>query len=200
VAAAGLALVLGAAGCGGDDPARRDMPGMQGMHEGGSASGEGDAARQAHNDADVTFATDMIPHHAQALMMVNMTEGRDLSPDFAALTAAIRAAQAPEIDLMAGWLEDWGEPVPETDGHMSGGGMAGMGGMAGRDDLDRLRGASRSAFEQMWLRMMIVHHEGAVEMARTEVEAGEYPPTVALARSIAESQTAEIATMRDMLS
>jgi uncharacterized protein (DUF305 family) len=78
-------------------------------------------------------------------------------------------------------------------------GMSGMGGMMSQQDLDRLEGASRSAFERMWLRMMIVHHEGAVEMARTEVEEGEYPPAVELARSIIASQTAEIATMRGML-
>jgi uncharacterized protein (DUF305 family) len=47
--------------------------------------------------------------------------------------------------------------------------------------------------------MMIPHHQGAVEMARTEVEEGEYPPAVGLARSIMASQTAEIATMREML-
>ncbi len=192
--AAGLALVLGATACSDDDPPGRDMGGMQGMH--GSAS---PGAVQDHVEADVTFATDMIPHHAQALAMVDMAEGREVSGDFAALTSAIEEAQTPEIEQMSGWLEEWGEPVPDTDGHMHGQGMAGMQGMMSPERLDRLETSSRSRFERMWLRMMIAHHQGAIDMARTEVDEGEYPPAVALARSIIASQTAEIATMREML-
>ncbi|MGN6575348.1 MAG: DUF305 domain-containing protein, partial [Nocardioides sp.] len=45
------------------------------------------------NSADVEFATEMIPHHAQALVMVDMTRGRDLSPELQELTENIRAAQ-----------------------------------------------------------------------------------------------------------
>ncbi len=204
---AGLVMVLGlvasgvVSGCSDDDSAGRDMQGMQRMHSGSPTAGSS-ADSQAHNDADVSFATDMIPHHAQALLMVDMTEGRQPSADFAALTEQIRAAQTPEIEEMTGWLEDWGEPVPDSTGRMTGGmgSMGGMGsGMMSRDDLDRLEGASRPAFEQMWLRMMIAHHEGAVAMSRTEVADGEYGPAVALARSIIESQNAEIATMREML-
>ena len=68
------------------------------------------------NAADVEFATQMIPHHAQALEMVEMAEGRDLSPEVADLVERIGAAQAPEIEQMAAWLEEWDQPVPETDG------------------------------------------------------------------------------------
>ena len=46
----GLALVLGA--CGADDSA---------------SDSAAKASTTEHNDADVTFATDMIQHHAQAL-------------------------------------------------------------------------------------------------------------------------------------
>ena len=60
------------------------------------------------NDADVSFATHMIPHHAQALVMVDMADGRDLSPEVQQLTADIRATQGPEIEQMVGWLEPVG--------------------------------------------------------------------------------------------
>src|SRR5688572_7498836 len=49
-----------------------------------------------HNDADVTFATDMIQHHAQALSMVDLTLDRPLDPGVQALAEDIRAAQGPE--------------------------------------------------------------------------------------------------------
>lgn len=158
------------------------------------------SADDGHNDDDVAFATRMIPHHEQALLMVAMTEGRELSADFERLTEHIEEAQQPEIETMSGWLEEWGEDVPS--GHQHHDGMAGSDGMAGmmdEDDLDALEASDRSAFEQMWLRMMIEHHEGAVEMAQTEVEDGSYQPALDLAESIAESQTAEIEEMREML-
>uniref|UniRef100_UPI0035618497 DUF305 domain-containing protein n=1 Tax=Nocardioides sp. TaxID=35761 RepID=UPI0035618497 len=66
------------------------------------------------NDADVAFGTDMIPHHAQALLMVDMTIGRELSPEFRALTEGIRDAQGPEIEQMTTWLTEWDQPIPET--------------------------------------------------------------------------------------
>ena len=67
-----------------------------------------------HNDADVAFATDMIQHHAQALSMVDLTEGRTLDPEVKQLAEDIRATQAPEIEKMADWLQDWDEKVPAT--------------------------------------------------------------------------------------
>jgi uncharacterized protein (DUF305 family) len=162
-----------------------------------------------HNDADVEFATEMIPHHADALVMVDMTQGRDLSPDFARLTEDIRAAQAPEIESMVDWLTAWGEEVPETSrdhvnshmgSHGDDEGDDGMGGMGmDPEDLAMLEDADGSGFETMWLQMMIEHHEGAIEMAETEQEDGVFADAVALAESIEASQTAEIELMEEML-
>jgi uncharacterized protein (DUF305 family) len=159
-----------------------------------------DDSVDTHGDADVSFAQEMVPHHEQAKRMVDMTEGRTLSPDFEDLTQHIEDAQEPEIATMTGWLEDWGEDVPTgfgQSGMMSG--STGMAGMMSDDDLDELDGADRSTFESMWLRMMIAHHEGAVEMAKAEIATGTYRPALDLATSIVESQTREIAEMRQML-
>ena len=169
----------------------------------GDGDGDGDASAgdgEEHTSADVAFAQAMIPHHEQALQMVAMTEGRDLSPDFAHLTEHVHDAQQPEIETMSGWLEEWGEDVPGLHAHHHGmEGMKGMAGMMTEDDLAALDAAGRSGFERMWLQMMIEHHEGAVEMARTEIAEGEYGPAVDLAESIVESQTHEIDEMRAML-
>ena len=89
-----------------------------------------------HNDTDVAFATDMIRHHAQALTMVEMTEGRDLDPTVEGLADDVRAAQAPEIEAMTGWLSQWGEDIPKTFHDRSDSGQN-MGGndMGDRDDM-----------------------------------------------------------------
>lgn len=67
-----------------------------------------------HNGADVKFAQMMIPHHQQAVEMSGLVLKADgVEPDVVALAEDIKAAQAPEIELMQGWLEDW---VPTTAG------------------------------------------------------------------------------------
>jgi uncharacterized protein (DUF305 family) len=66
------------------------------------------------NGADVQFATDMIPHHAQAIEMVTLTDGRTLDPEVAQIAEAIRNAQSPEVETMVDWLTAWDQEVPET--------------------------------------------------------------------------------------
>lgn len=163
------------------------------------------------NDADVSFATDMIPHHAQALVMVDMTRGRDLTPAFQALTEQISAAQGPEIETMATWLRDWDQPIPATSrDHVNADSDSGMSGMDGmdrdlrpgmmsNDELDALESTPASHFESRWLAMMIEHHEGAIEMAKTEVADGKYADSIALAQDIITAQEAEITQMKAML-
>lgn len=166
----------------------------------GTGSGSGD-----HNKQDVTFASDMIPHHQQAVQMAKMAKAHAGSTDVKQLADDIEAAQGPEIKTMTGWLEAWGEDAPS--GSMSGMGRDGMGGsmnedvpgMMSDDDMTKLAGTTGTMFDQMWLTGMIAHHEGAVEMADTEIAHGKNADAVALAKTIKAAQTKEIAKMRQML-
>ena len=165
------------------------------------------------NNADVDFATAMIPHHAQALAMVDLTRGRELSPQVRQLTEEIQAAQGPEIEKMVDWLTAWEQPVPETmRDHANAEDSDGMGGhdmddesdsdmpgMMTDEDLADLESAQGPEFEDMWLEMMIEHHEGAIEMAKDEQADGVFKPAISLAESIATSQQAEIDHMRELL-
>ncbi len=189
--------------------------GLAGCGSGDNGDSEATATRDApsateHNDADVSFATDMIPHHAQALVMVDLSRDRRLDPDAQALTEQIQAAQTPEIETMAGWLTDWGEDIPATTrDHVHGGDhgaegadampMDDMPGMMSADEMAALEGAADGEFQRLWLEMMIEHHEGAIEMAQTELEQGRYQPALDLAQTIIDGQTAEIETMQALL-
>jgi uncharacterized protein (DUF305 family) len=184
LAAVATALVLALSACSSDQP----------------------SGGRAFNDADVDFAGDMIQHHAQALSMVDLTMGRDLSPEVTDLAENIRAAQAPEIETMVDWLEEWDRPVPETsrdhanahDG--DGGGMdTDMPGMMSAEQMAALEDASDEEFEQLWLTMMVEHHQGAVAMAEQVLEDGEHQQTAALAEDIVEAQRAEIDQMQELL-
>jgi uncharacterized protein (DUF305 family) len=147
-----------------------------------------------HNQADIDFAAGMVPHHQQAVVMADMALAHGGTDEFVALAKAIKAAQQPEIEQMSGWLAGWGQPVPDASGPMGHSDK----GMMSQQDLDDLDAMMGSGFEGMWLTMMVEHHEGAVDMSRTELEKGANPEAKKLARAIITSQTAEIAQMRAM--
>jgi uncharacterized protein (DUF305 family) len=174
---------------------------------GSSATDETSADQSAEfNGADVTFAQGMIPHHEGALTMAEVATNRASDPRVVDLAERIEAGQDPEIDLLTGWLEEWGQPRPDDSGDM--GGMDhGSGDMGGRDHGSEGMGrmgmenmpAAGPEFDRMWLEAMIEHHEGAVEMARTEIGDGRNAEAVDLARLISETQTQEIEEMQQLL-
>ena len=192
----GLAVTLTAAACGDDDSDTTSQ-----------------VSTTEHNDVDVAFATDMIQHHAQALSMIDLTLDRPLDPQVQRMADSIREAQAPEIETFSDWLTDWDEEIPETMRDHSNAGhdmhgdigdsMDGMAsdlpGMMTADEMNALQDASDAEFQAMWLEMMIEHHAGAIEMAETAQEDGQYKPAIELATDIVESQSAEIERMEDLL-
>lgn len=184
------ALVLAA--CGGNDSTADNSPGIT-----TSVSAEAGT----HNNADVAFAQGMIPHHRQAIVMSDMATAHGASAQVKELAAKIKKAQAPEIQTMSGWLKAWGEKVPSGMDHGMGRGddTPSMPGMMNDEDLDELNGASGNPFDTMFLTMMIEHHEGAIEMAKTEKQKGAYEPAKKLADDIITAQTAEITQMKKML-
>lgn len=167
----------------------------------GSASPNASAtpAVGAHNQADITFATEMIPHHRQAVQMADMALTQATNADVKTLARAIKAAQDPEIIQMSGWLAGWQQPVPAT----SSSGMGGMGqtgtGMMSDADMTSLGNATGAAFDRMWVSMMIRHHQGAVSMATTEQSTGQNPDAKKLAQSIITSQTAQLTQLTALL-
>ena len=163
-----------------------------------SAAAPGAQVSAEHNDADIAFAQGMIPHHRQAVEMSALATGRAGSDEVRRLAAAIEQAQAPEIAQMRGFLAAWGAPEPGGMGHggMGHGGMAGM--MTG-DQMRRLEQSTGAAFDRMFLEMMIAHHEGAVQMAQTELADGADPQARALAQEIIDAQQSEITVMRRLL-
>jgi uncharacterized protein (DUF305 family) len=199
-----LAAGLGAAACGDDDsPGGRGHMGAAAPKRWPTPTGQasiapGPPAPGAHNQADVDFATGMIPHHGQAIQMADMVLAQTRSPEVEGLARRIKAAQAPEIAMMAGWLRGWQVAVPDP---FATGAMSGMHGghLMSAEDMAGMGAATGSAADRMFLVMMPVHHEGAIAMARDELTDGANPAAKALAQKIIEDQTAEIAEMKAML-
>lgn len=164
-----------------------------------TACGSDDADSAGHNDTDVAFAQGMIPHHAQAVEMSDILLAKDgLDPRVTDLAEEIKAAQQPEIEIMTGWLNEWDAEVPSTDmSEMDG--MSSMDGMMSPEELADLEASSGDQASRLFLEQMTVHHDGAIEMAETEVEDGAYPEAVDLAENIIQTQQAEIARMEKLL-
>lgn len=195
VAATGAAAVVLAA-CGGDGADRAGHGDAGGHAPAGTPSPAG-----AHNPQDVAFAQGMIPHHRQALEMARLAADRASSGTVKHLAGRIEKAQDPEIRTMTGWLKSWGEKVPGDSGGMdhSASGHSGMPGMMGAEDMAALEKLTGKAFDVQFLTLMVEHHEGAVEMARTEQSKGRHAPAKAMAGDIVTAQNAEIGEMNKLL-
>ncbi|WP_410609494.1 DUF305 domain-containing protein [Amycolatopsis sp. lyj-109] len=180
------AALLGA--CGSTDP-------MPGMNSGSPAPSSAQAAA-GHNAGDVTFAQQMIPHHSQALDMAKLVPSRSTNPKVLDLASRIEKAQGPEIKQLQGWLTSWGAAstapsMPGMDHDMAG--------MMSGDDMKQLEAAKGIEFDKMWLGMMIKHHQGAIDMAKSELAEGGNADAKALARKIIDAQQAEITEMQGLL-
>jgi uncharacterized protein (DUF305 family) len=167
------------------------------------------------DNADVTFATAMVPHHAQAIMMARMVPAHGASAHVRELAQQIIAEQIPEIVQMQDLLSEWGRPAAPTASMSPSGGTAAMGGMAGMDGTDAalalaqgmmtdqqmqaLTASSGPTFDQLFLQLMITHHDGAVAMAKTELSDGEDTDAQVLAQNISDGQLAQITLMQQLL-
>lgn len=196
----GLILTLFVAGCG---SSTRDDDGTVATSRQTAPNGD------VINAADITFASSMIQHHAQAIQMVNLTRKRPIDADVERLANTVRDAQVTEIETMSDWLTAWGEEVPETSLSHSNAGhdmddMSGvddiedMPGMMSEEDMQSLEDVSDAEFEALWLDMMIEHHEGAIEMAQSEQDDGIFEPALSVAEDVISTQTDEISVMEDL--
>ena len=152
--------------------------------------------------AGVRFMTGMILHHAQALEMTALITGRSADDRLARLGERIAVSQRDEIALMAEWLRDRRQALPDPASphtHHEHGPMPGMASPADMAALADLRGA---AFDRRFLTLMIRHHEGALSMVadllKTPRAAQEVDINV-FANDVETTQTAEIGLMRQML-
>lgn len=219
---AGLATAVAAAalsGCTATKDATKEAAGTPTTSASASV-----APAATHNQSDVMFVHHMIPHHQQAVEMSDMILAKQgIDPRVVELAKQIKAAQAPEIEQMQGWLTQWGTPMmPGMTGMPGMSGMPGHEGMHGSEspsmggmgdmpmmsgmgmmsaaEMEALKNAEGVAASKLFLTGMITHHQGAITMAQDEIKNGQNADAIALSKSIIESQQKEIDTMNQILS
>jgi uncharacterized protein (DUF305 family) len=163
------------------------------------------------DSVDAGFSRDMAVHHRQGVEMANLAPERSSDPEVRQLAFDISATQTNQAGRMEGWLSLWGLSRSGGD-HMAwmGGGHTGhsahdasdgavMPGMATEAELAQLRSLSGPAFDVEFLRLMTRHHQGGFDMAEYAAENADVTAVRTLARSIADTQSAEVRTMVGML-
>jgi uncharacterized protein (DUF305 family) len=176
---------------------------------GAAILGLGGTENPTVESVDAGFSRDMSTHHRQAVLMAGLARDRSTDPEIALIAYDIESTQLNQVGRMQGWLSLWdlaqstGEQMAWMEGSggmdMSGSGSGSMPGMATADDLDELRAALGTDFDVLFLQLMIRHHQGGAEMATYAAEHAEVASVRTLARSIADSQAAEVDTLTNML-
>lgn len=140
------------------------------------------------------------------MAIIAVDPARNAGASVKGLATRIQGAQGPEIQLMTGWLAEWGQPVDEMAGmdhsNMDAADMEAMPGMEGMmtaAEMTGLEAATGPAFDKLWLDMMIRHHQGAVTMSKTAETDGKAAAVKELAGKIVAAQEGEIAEMQKLL-
>ena len=167
--------VLVAGTLGANEPAS-DMPATG--HDHASmvhAAGDGGAKPRTlggstYTAADLTFLTHMIVHHQQALELCALVPSHSSREAFQRFARYVGDAQAAEIAQMQGLLKlaaERGATIPEQRFDAD----PPMAGMLSRAQMAAIRAAFGGDFERLWLQGMILHHQGAVDMAMMQQDA-----------------------------
>ena len=156
-----------------------------------------------NSPADVQFMQGMIMHHAQAVEMTALIESHTNNKELRSLGERISRSQSDEINFMKRWLTARGEPASPATHHMhSSGHHELMPGMLTAKQMDALKKAKGKEFDELFLRGMIQHHDGALIMVKQLFDtagAGQDAELFNFASDVDSGQRAEIKVMQTML-
>ncbi|MEE8524297.1 MAG: DUF305 domain-containing protein, partial [Thermoanaerobaculia bacterium] len=159
-------------------------------------------ADTSYSPADALFMQDMIPHHHQALEMATLVADRTNRPELIDVAGRIDASQRDEIEFMQQWLRERGERVPDPTAHEAMHTAHSMAGMATPEQMAELAASKSTAFDRLFLELMIPHHEGAVKMVEELLEqpGSAYDPVLfEFTTDVTNGQNAEIERMNALL-
>lgn len=159
----------------------------------------------AHNAADVAYASHLISHHAQTLQILDRALGREeVSDEAGALADRTRKQRYAEVDAASTWLKSWGEPIPETalehthsteplqyDTRIPG--------VMSHEELLGLEKRKPATFERSWLQSLIRHEQGAAELAAEAAANAASEQVVAAAKKDEARHRRQVERLRALL-
>ena len=169
------------------------MMNAEGM-SGGMATGSFDEDQPF----DLQFINQMMVHHQMAIMSSEHMISDSERPELRQLAENIQRSQFEQIEQMQEWRNEWHpddtEQAPGMSNDMMDDGM--MEQMMG-GSMQRMMGGDTA--NAMFLRMMIPHHQDAIDMSEEALERAEHPELKELAQTIIDEQSAEIELMQGYL-
>jgi uncharacterized protein (DUF305 family) len=163
------------------------------------------AASPGPTSAEAGFARDMQVHHLQGVDMAMIIRDRSDDADMRRMAYDMATTQGHQAGQLYGWLAAWGlkqlgsQPPMTWMGHTGHGMGALMPGMATPEQMSALSAATGVEAERVFLRLMIAHHRGALEMSEAVIERSSHPAVLAFARAVLLSQRSETALMTTLL-
>jgi uncharacterized protein (DUF305 family) len=153
-----------------------------------TASASAPAPSVATANYEVRFMTDMIDHHAMAVMMAELCLERAVHPELIAQCHEIREMQLDEIATMQAWLEQWygvqHEPAMTPGGERQ---------------MQKMAALSGAEFEIAFMKSMIRHHWMALVKAGQCQGRAYHEELIAACHEMEMMQSAEIETMGNWL-
>ncbi|MBB4933214.1 uncharacterized protein (DUF305 family) [Lipingzhangella halophila] len=198
ILAAGAVVVIAATACTGtnaaDDPPIID-PGAPGDSPAPVPTEDLEQGEDPdHNEADAKFMVHMIEHHKQALEMSELAEDRADRDAIVSIAERIYDGQDAEIKAMQGWVNSNVEnPEDYEIDHSE------MKGMASPEEMDELEGSSGDDFDQLFVDLMVTHHEGGVTMAENVLINGSSDTISGFANEVISTQRGEIARLENII-
>ena len=148
----------------------------------------GSASRAASTDVERLFVAEMIPHHHLGMEMIDQATRRVNDTRVRRLVFEMSTYHQSELDQLHDWAEDWNVvSAEEFPGRITPDRLAELGTLSGTD------------YDRRWLEVMIEHHEGAIDIAQRQMDAGSDDAVIEMAESVREMQTKDIEAMSSLL-
>ncbi|MFM6973886.1 MAG: DUF305 domain-containing protein [Agromyces sp.] len=141
---------------------------------------------------DVSFAFAMVAHHEQGIALAELALKTVQDQAVRAIAQRIIDAQSLELRTLREWIDRFGA---NSSGHQD---HAPMTGMLSQSDMDRFATLTGEQARTEFLRLMMLHHEGAVEMAQHKLETVGDGTLTDYAKAVIVEQSAEIVRMTEL--
>lgn len=138
-----------------------------------------------HMTSEQHFIEMMRMHHEGGIEMAQLALEKSQNAEIKKVSQKIIDAQTSEVAQFTKWKNKW---YPKTDMKMD---MPMM-------DLSTMKSKSGKEFDSEYLKMMSMHHEGAIKMAKEALPNIRHREIKVLAEKIVQDQSAEITHLNEM--
>ncbi|GAB3285349.1 DUF305 domain-containing protein [Parasphingorhabdus pacifica] len=164
------------------------------------ASGEATGAVQgsAHTGTDKEFAQQLLTHHEQLVELAGLAERNAQDPRIKELAAEIQQSESAEIGELEAWLAATAGEESDSAPEDAEGSGAELPSALSPEELDQLREIRGSEFDRRWQQAVLALEEGALQVAKTELDEGSDEEMRALAEKIVSEQPAQIDKVKSL--